>query len=252
MIVYVELVLFDNFCLDALIGSITLRCLKEHNTFYRVVLSALVGCLFALISPLINSYIILFKVAVLFANSAVLYLKKALRGYFITTLVYAAVSFTLSGIMTFLLDGKLSYTFIGIEHGGIVGITSISICLMMYIARQIKGIVQEKRRSDKYAVAEFFSGEMSVRLNALFDTGNLLTDRNGNGIVVIDEKSIRTLGDLQAYGEMNVKTAGGNKMLKLVKIPCIKIYSGGSENTLNNVTVALSDLPKEYAAILPA
>ena len=100
MTIYVEWVVFDNFCLDFLIGYLTLRFVGKDARLFGVVLSATVGSVFALLSPLIVRGALLFKIAVLFVNSALLYLKKSLRGYMITTLVYAVLSFTLSGILT--------------------------------------------------------------------------------------------------------------------------------------------------------
>ena len=251
MIVYVEWVLFDNFCLDALLGYLTLRCVRAKVEVFKVVLSAAVGSLFALLSPMVRSWTIVFKLGVLLTNTALLHLKISLRAYLIRTLVYAVLSFTLSGILTFLLGGKWNYTFVGVAKGGIVGIISLSVLLLTYFVRQINGLMREKKLSSKCVVAELICGDRSVRLNALYDSGNLLTDRNGEGVVVSDEASLRELGELEPFGEMSISSAGGSKVLKLVKIPCIKIYSEGRENTLNNVTVALSDLPEEYAVILP-
>ena len=252
MIVYVEWVLFDNFFLDCLIGYLTLRLVRNKVDISNVILSAVVGCLFALLSPLIRSWSLLFKVGVLFVNAAILYLKRGFRGYLITTLVYVVLSFALSGILSFLLGGKVSSTYIGVSQGGLVGIISIGACLLLYICRQINGLIQEKRKGSKFAVAELSNGDKTIRLNALFDSGNLLMDENGENVVVSDRNALRSLGELTSFGEMTVHTAGGSKVLKLVKISCIKIYSEGYRNTLNNVTVALSDLPKEYAVILPA
>ena len=112
-------------------------------------------------------------------------------------------------------------------------------------------MIGEKKREKKYVEAELVNLDNRVRLKALFDTGNLLTDRNGEGVVVTDARRIDALGELASFGEMRVTTASGSKILKLVKIPEIKIYSEKGENILFNVTAALSELPEEYALILP-
>ena len=97
---------------------------------------------------------------------------------------------------------------------------------------------------------ELVLGEKRVELPALFDTGNLLTDENGGEVILVDEKSIDP-SFLPSMGSTLVRTASGRKVLPLVKIPEIKIYSEDGENKLFNVTAALSDLPKEYSVILP-
>ena len=251
MVVYVEAVLFDNFFADLLLAYLTLRLTRQKVNAYAMIISALVGSGFALLSPLVTSCVLIFKFGVLFVNSALFYLQKSFRGYLINTFVYAVLSFCFCGIITFILDGKMAYTFIGLNKGGAVGCVSLAALVLVYIVRQVNGLTTGKKRSVKYAVAEFFLGEKSVRLNALYDSGNLLTDENGESVVVSDENAVSSLGELPSVGEMKVTTASGSKVLKLVKIPRIKIYSEGSENTLINVTVALSKLPKEYAVILP-
>ena len=112
-------------------------------------------------------------------------------------------------------------------------------------------MIRVSRHGKKFAQAEVRNCDKSVKLKALFDSGNLLTDKNGEGVVVTDKKKIRALGELSSFGEMKVCTASGSKMLELVKIPEIKIYSEEGENILTDVTAALSDLPDEYALILP-
>lgn len=251
MIVYVEWVLLDNFCLDFLLGYLTLLLLRNKVKFFSVILSAVTGSLFALLSPLVTKCILLFRFGVLFLSTALLFSEKSLRGYFVTTLIYAILSFALSGALTFFLGGKLSYSFVGVKKGGVVAIISGGAFFLIYAVRQVIGLMKERKRRSKYAVAEMIFGQRSIKLNALFDSGNLLTDINGKGVVVSDARALHSLGELPSMGEMEVHTAGGSKVLKLVKIPLIKIYSEGNENTLNNVTVALSDLPKEYAVILP-
>ena len=251
MIVYVEWVIFDNFCLDFLLGYFTLRLTKREVRYFPLILSAIAGSVFALFSPLVRQATWLYKIGVLLACSALIYLKKSLRGYLVNTFVYAVQSFLLSGILTFLLGGKAAYTFIGVQAGGVVGAISIGTFLFADITRQLVGLGRERALCRKTAVAELFSGEKSVKLNALMDSGNLLTDRNGEGVVVSDARAVVPLGELTSCGEMRVKTASGSKILKLVKIPRIKIYFNGGENTLIDVTVALSDLPKEYPVILP-
>ena len=169
----------------------------------------------------------------------------------ITTFFYAVLSFVLSGIFCFLLGGKMANGFIGLKWGGLVCIVSVGTFLLLYTARQTIGLIGERRRKEKFATAEVFGNGKSIKISALFDSGNLLTDQNGEGVVVTDQRRLQALGDLREAGEMRVHTASGSRVLKLVKIPEIRIYSRGRENILTNVTAALSDLPEQYALILP-
>ena len=251
MIVYVEAVLLDNFCLDALLGYLTLILTKRRKKTFPIFLSATVGSLCALFFPLVGSYAFPVKIAVLLICSFLLTLKKSLKLYLITIFVYAMLTFLLSGILSFILGGRMQNGFIGIKWGGVVAVLSTGCLVIVYAVRQFVGLIAQRRRSDKYAVAEVINKDKTIKINALYDSGNLLTDRNGEGVVVTDRHSLEALGDLPSFGEMCVHTAGGSKVLSLVKIPEIRIYSGEGENILTNVTAALSDLPEEYALILP-
>jgi len=251
MIIYVEWVLFDNFCLDFLLAYLTLRVTKEKIRYLPILLSATVGCGLALLSPLIDNLIFLYKIGTLFICSALFYLKKDFKGYLVNTFFYSVLSFLLAGVIGFLLNGSFSGGFIGVKAGGAVGLISIAVLFLLYVIRQIGGLIREKKRGGKYVTAELINSDVIIQVRALFDTGNLLTDENGEGVVVTDMKKIRSLGSLESFGEMQVTTASGSKVLKLVKIPKIKIYSEEGENIMTNVTAALSDLPDEYALILP-
>ncbi len=251
MVVYVEAVLLDNFFFDFLLGYLTYLLTKQKVRHFPIALSALVGSGFALAFPLITKYAFLFKIAALLISSLLLTLKKSLKVYLINTFVYALLSFLLSGILCFLLGDKMHNGFIGIKLGGVVALISIGVLLLLYFVRQMIGLSTERKRKTKFAMAEIVNREKSIKISALFDSGNLLTDQNGEGVVVTDQKRLSELGDLPKFGEMCVHTASGSKVLKLVKIPEIRIYSRGHENILFNVTAALSDLPKEYALILP-
>lgn len=251
MIIYVEAVLFDNFFLDFLLAYATLRLTKQKIRWLPIMLSAAVGCAFALFFPLVKGYVVPMKIIVLLISSALFTWRRSFKIYAINTFIYLLLSFLLSGIFSFLLGGSAANGFIGVGFGGVVGVLSIGVISLLYSVRQISGLIRQRKRNEKYAVAELVNRDKTLRINALYDSGNLLTDRNGEGVVVTDRKLVSALGTLVDFGEMTVHTASGSKVLKLVKIPKIKIYSGASENILTNVTAALSDLPDEYALILP-
>ena len=251
MIVYVEAVIFDNFCLDSLLGYLTLTLSGGKIRASSLALSASVGSAIALTIPVVpDAFLLLLKVATLFLCSAIFSIRSSLRRYLVNTFLYAILSFLLCGILSFLL-GTTANGLIGISFGGAVGALSLAVLLLLYSARQIRGLIREKRRKDHCVVAEVVNNDKIVRLKALYDSGNLLTDQSGAGVVVSDRKRLAEIGEFASIGEMRVKTATGSRVLPLVKIPEIKIYSHEGENILTNVTAALSDLPDEYALILP-
>ena len=250
MVIYVEAVILDNFCLDALLAYLTLLLTKRAVHRFPIILSALVGSLFALTVPIIGDNFLM-KIAVLLVCSYLFSFPKSFRIYVVETIVYLLLSFTLCGIISFLLGARMQQGFLAISAGGAVAFTSLSVLLLIYFTRQIIGLINERREREKFAVAEMINQGKSVRMRALYDSGNLLKDQNGDGVVVTDKKGVLRLGELPSFGEMQVHTASGSKVLPLVKIPKIKIYCGEDTNILTNVTAALSDLPEEYQLILP-
>ena len=251
MVVYVEAVILDNFCFDFLLGYLTYCITKQKQRYLPITVSAVAGTVFALIFPLIRSFGLFVKVPMLLLITALLTMKKGVRGYLINTFFYSVLTFLLSGIVTFLLGGRMENGFMGSEWGGVVGALSLGAFLLVYSVRQIVGWMRERKQKQRFATAELINGGNKVTISALYDSGNLLTDDNGEGVVVTDKRYLLELGELSEYGEMQVSTASGSKVLKLVKIPEIRIYSDGSENILFNVTAALSELPEEYALIVP-
>ena len=251
MVVYVEAVLLDNFCLDFLLGYLTLLLTKQKPRYLLIAIGAFLGSIFALVFPLIKSFRFVCKIVVLVVTVFFLSFKKTVRIFFVDMLVYLLLSFLLCGAFSFLLGGSVKDGFIGLQWGGAVGVCSVGIFFLVFSVRQIVGLIAERKRKEKYAVAEMINRDCSVKINALFDSGNLLTDENGEGVVVTDRRFAERLGALPSAGEMTVHTASGSKVLQLVKIPEIRIYSFDHENILTNVTAALSDLPDEYALILP-
>lgn len=251
MVVYVEAVIFDNFCLDYLLGYLTIRLSGAKSRRLFLALSAALGSAIALFFPLVpDRYRFVVKIATLFLSTAIFSCPCDFRRYMIHSFLYAILSFALCGILSFLLgaDGR---GLIGVSVGGAVGAISLATVFSLYAVRQIRGLIREKKRESKRAVAEVINEGKIVRLNVLFDSGNLLTDEKGEGVAVTDRRSLAALGSLPDLGEMRVRTASGSRVLPLVKLPEIKIYSERGENILTNVTAALSDLPDEYALILP-
>ena len=252
MIVYVEALLFDNFCLDYLLARLTLTIRGKALHPLVFALSATVGCVVALFFPLVSvPWVLPVKVGTLLVCTAIFSFGSSLKEYAINTFLYLLLSFLLCGILTFLLGGSGKNGVIGVSFGGAVGAISLGVLFLLYAVRQVRGLLREAKKKDRIVVAELVNHDKRLKMEALYDSGNLLTDGNGKGIVLTDAKRLSELGELCALGEMQVNTATGGKVLKLVKIPEIKIYSQGRENILTNVTAALSDLPDEYAMILP-
>ena len=251
MVVYVEAVLFDNFCLDSLLAYLTVTLSGKKTRAVFLIISAFLGCLFALFFPLIPQPVLpVYKAASLFICSFAFCGVCSVREYAVNTFLYLLLSFLLSGILSFLLGGTKN-GLIGVSFGGAVGVLCLSGLVLLYAARQVRGLIRQAKHREKRVVAEVINRDKTIKIGALYDSGNLLTDANGKGVVVSDERKLAALGELSSVGEMKVDTASGSKVLRLVKIPKIKIYSKDGENILTNVTAALSDLPDEYALILP-
>lgn len=245
MVVYVEILLLDNFFVDLLIGYCAVWITGHNSKKAKQFLSAAAGSLLTLPLPYIPGYFsILYKVFVLLICTFILYFKKNVRGYLKITLIYSVISFLLAGIIVWLFNmesSDLTNTFV-YDRGGLAGFTALGMLLLLYFIRQIIGFNAERHVQSKLIKASIINKDISLDVTALIDTGNLLLDSNGRSVVVANAEVIAKIGELEQMGDMVVNSATGSKILHLVKLPQMKIYYSDSVNTLENITVALSDM----------
>ena len=190
MEVYIEYVLIDNMVINYLIIVLSLKMLKLEQKVYRILLASAVGTLFAFVMPLINlSGVLLFIFKMLVGLIIVLFvlnkqqLKRLMRFY----LTFLMFTFVMGGVcfaFIYVLAGEVSGTTYSLDVP--VGLLLLIVVLWTrYVLKLIKAI--QKRHTQTYYIYEInlTLRKKNIKINAYFDTGNLLVDVSTSKPIII-------------------------------------------------------------------
>ena len=241
MIVYVEWVILDNLALDCLLGYLTLLILRAKPKWWRVAFSAVVGT--ALVFPFLfirpSWARILYKVAVLIA--VCLPLSDSARSLRRNLVVYAALSAGVGGLYYLATQTSLTMSYgVVTTSGGKVALLAGAVLVSLYLVRQLRGIVRELKVKRHLVKVQLVNGNRFVFVKGFYDTGNTVVASNGRGILFLSPKVKAELGDMSPLSGVEVHTISGKNAFDVYQIECIKIYSEGEVNTINQVNVAYS------------
>jgi len=241
MIVYVEWVILDNLALDCLLAYLTLLILRAKPKVWRVLFSAVVGT--ALVFPFLfirpNWARLLYKIAVLVA--VCLPLSDSLRSLRRNLVVYAALSAGVGGLYYLATQTSLTLAYgVVTTSGGRVAVLAAAVLIAVYLLRQLRGIVREMRVKRHLVKVQLVNGKQFVFVKGFYDTGNTVVAENGRGVLFLSPKIKGELGEMDAKGELVVRTISGRNDFQIYQIECVKIYSEGAVNTINQVNVAYS------------
>lgn len=198
MMVYLDIVLIENLCMNYIILFATGYILKAKVKHLRLIISALIGGIYSILaySEILEIYsniimkVILSIVMVYVAYKAknVKILFKQLIIFYLTSFVFGGCSFALLYFIKpqdiLMKDGVLigTYPLKIALLGGIVGFTITTIAF--------KVVKHKLSKNDIYCEIEIFLGNNSVKLNAMIDTGNMLKDPITRIPVIVVEKDI--------------------------------------------------------------
>lgn len=278
--VYVDLYFFINFSMDLLCLYLTSRLLSHRLSLTRALVAAALGGLYANLSLLwgaggILGFLIDIVALMLLCATGFAH-KGELRRLPLITLVFAAVSATLGGIMTalyYFFNRTGLFDFLRESDGD--GISVWLFALLAAISAVIT-LVGGRGATKKMSASEVrlevtFCGR-TVTLCGMSDSGNLLRDPvTGKPCIVADTKRIRCIlppelsghsgksalsalsciqGDVRKrIALIPVRTASGESMLIGLRAERVKIKIGGKEREADAI-IALSEL--EVEALVPS
>ena len=276
--VYVDLYFFINFSMDLLCLYLTSKLLSQRLSLLRGCLAAALGGLYANLSLflgvggvlelLLNFLSLVLLCAVAFGR------RGELRRLPLLTLVFAAVSATLGGVMTalyYLFNRTGIFDFLrGSDGDGIsvwlfAALAAVSALLTLTGGRG----AARKMSASEVELKITFEGR-TVTLRGMTDSGNLLRDPvSGKPCIVADARRLRPIiprelregrdilskisslrGDTRKrIALIPAHTATGENMLVGLRDAQIKINTGGKERDADAI-IALSELDVE--ALVPA
>ena len=261
MVVYVEYAFAENFLIDGALLYLTLRAVKIKANMKRVLFSALLGGIFALIYPLLRlpdflSALLKLSVGGLLCIVALpksVNIRSALP---FTLLWFFALSFAFAG-------GLFALYAVGEEYGQSylfqrIPATVVLLCLFVFTAFSIRVIskIHQKRRVQKWIYeCVLHSSINEIAVSAFLDSGNL-ANRAGLPVCFLTPDLIYELFERKHTGqvcdEITISTISGQKTLPLYK-GNIEVFT--KEKTLCKEVYfapSIHMISKEYSVLLPA
>ncbi|MBQ9942101.1 MAG: sigma-E processing peptidase SpoIIGA [Christensenellaceae bacterium] len=187
--IYIELILLDNFLMDALLLGLTMRFSRRRLSWGRVFLGAFIGAIYAFLSLILSvlgSFPVKIAVSVLMCLT-VCPIKPA-RPFLRTLTFFYGLSFLMGGAV--LAAAALSGKAIG---GASINLPILRILLPGALAGLFVADQLARRHfpipTRCYTLLGQFRGE-AFTLTALLDTGNRLTDPWGRSVIIAKKQPL--------------------------------------------------------------
>ncbi len=243
MVVFIEYVLIDNFCIDYLLLKTTYFIMNLTVKKTRLIISSLLGAIFSLVFPIINLtnlLSVLLKFVVGLFIVLVSYKFNSARTFYISAVVFLT--------LTFLTGGAImgAYNLLGIDYSSE---TSIAIMIApVYVFLKIGVAVIKYFYTKRHAVNYTYEVQItalktSVTARGFLDTGNFLYD-GFNPVIVISKPLFNQLlkrGSVSGLKKQKITTVTGAQEKISFKCDNLVIKDRGQENIFNNVTVTVTE-----------
>ena len=257
--IYIELVFLDNFCMDFILLYSVLRLCHEKVRFKRLVFCGLIGGFYSVICLFVPwaSYLPI-KIVVSFLLCLPLGISSQ-KHYWKRIGIFYAVSFIFSGAMycmASILGGNIQngVLYIPAFRYVLIGL-SIGFALLEIFTRARYPAINTSYTLHGTICAEAFS------LAAYTDTGNKLTDFQGNGVIVVNRHILLAQFSLDLQAKIEARDADLQMQYFQIQTvageACIDgIYADNLTLTHDNQTyaiqacLALSDYGTEKNALL--
>ena len=272
MIVYLDLLIADNFFADAALLYCAVKTVKGKVSFLRIALTALLGTALGVGYTIFTLYftvpfavdcLVKYGVAFLLPLPAAKWKRK--RSYLLCALAFVGYMFAFAGMLTALFakitpndsHGALTYTLCGLPSGVVLA----AVVAFAFVSVRIVLRLNERRKSLLMVCeCELVLGSARVKARGFTDTGNRLHDKDGKSVAIVERSVACALLADQLFsgripfGKIEVQTVNGKSFFSVFQIDCLQIYFEKKVNIIKNVTVAISPQPLggEYGVIVPA
>jgi len=255
MTVYIEYVIIDNLIIDYLILKATFAVMGISYKRRWLFLCAFFGAFVALLLPLferlaIISTLVKVLTGLLLPLMATRY--KSAREYYITALVFF--------LLTFLSGGAIIgvFTLLGISYSSEISIAVMVVpayVIIKAVTGAVKGIYRKKDVMSAIFKVQIVKGKRRIFARGFIDTGNMLYDKDSPVIVCEKKLFYQILGNdllFTKFKKIRLSTIASESENISFKVDSVQIYLNDRVNTINNVTVCLSEksVGVEYDVIL--
>ena len=223
MVIYIECVLINNIAIDLLIGYITLLSLRRRIVWWKLLISAILGSIYALFSPLMqfNGDIVV-KIVVALIMCLIMVNPMSFKKYLALSGVFLGYSFAFGGLITGLMNMWQPLEEVLSSPNNInVGLGATLFLLILIMSRIIVNLVIKKNVKESNVKKVIISTNRKIiKEKAYYDSGNTMYYRGIYPIIVIDES---LMNDSKAVGSIEIGTLAGLLKKDVYKISKIMI-----------------------------
>lgn len=270
MIVYLDLIIIDNFAADYALLYLAVKTVKGKAITWRIALTALLGTALAVAYTIFTLYYIvpkyveiILKCGVAAALPIIACKTNKKTTLLLCVAAYLAYTFAFAGLLTALFSNPkvnggttLSYTINGITTGVLVAMA----VFFVWAARIIALRLSKRKKTLSFVVdCSLYYKERKIETRAFLDSGNRLTAPDGSPVLVAERSlALKVIGDSLFTKKTQlitipVTTVNGKSKISAFKIDKIEIYYDGKTNIIEDVTLAISseNMQGEYNLIVP-
>ena len=253
MVVYVEVAFFENFLIDGSLLWLALIAAKEKVRFFRLMLAAVIGALFALFFPLYSypvGWEFALKLAVGFLLPYIAISEKGVGRYAMSVGLFLVFSCCFAGAVTafsgfFVLQTASDNVGAVFAVGSVVILASVCLIKRLYKRRLLRTFIFPCRIK---------LGEKEFLVDGFLDSGNRL-HANGKPVGFITPDVVYELiGETFIEEETTVLTVAGMKKIRIFQADVLEIYFEKTVHRIENIYLSPSTqiLGREYKLLFGA
>ncbi len=223
MIIYIECVLFNNFAIDLLMLYLTLLTLKRRITLWKLILSSIIGAVYALFSPIIEfTGDIMIKILVAFIMCLITAKILSFKKLMLVFVVFLAYSFAAGGIIIGIMNLWQPFRETMSNPSNInIGLMCSIFILTLAFSRKIIQLIQKKHISEGNVKKVVINKDKKIiREQAYYDSGNTLYYKGIYPVIVMDE-SLKS--EDKAVGHINIDTICGSTDTEVFKLEKVMV-----------------------------
>jgi len=241
MIVYIDVVLFENISMNYIILLATSLLGNRKVHFFKVLISSFIGGIYSILNYVLNvSFIIniLFKFFISVIMIKIAFKSKSFKSFFKQLILFYLVSLTFGGT-AFMLLFFINPNGVVFKEGHLVGTYPIKIALLggivgFTVIAVVSNIFKKKIENQICEIEIFYNGK-NKKLKTFIDSGNLLKEPISMlDVIVVEKDSLTGLVDCDFLNNVD-KILTGNLISNGIdfmknKIKLIPFSSLGNEN----------------------
>ncbi|MEG2084357.1 MAG: sigma-E processing peptidase SpoIIGA [Clostridia bacterium] len=258
MKVYIEYIIVNNLIVNFFILYLTASLLKQKIHIVLLLTSASFGTIYAVLLPIyavLNNFAIKISLGLLMV--AIMQKYNHISEYIKNLLLFFAVTFFLGGIvfgLQNLFSNSLAKQLFAPTKLYLGALAVAMIGLTFSVKKIINQIYQKKIDFANEFDAQLFNGENSVKVCALYDSGNRLYCDGKNPIIFLDNSVVERLyfkNKPNIIKNISVQTIAGKKEMEVFVIDKLVLNYGAKSKEYYKVFAGISEQKLyEYKVIL--